>query len=137
MTGHPIYRVWQGMRTRCSASGRPGFKNYGGRGITVCKRWQDFQAFREDMGAGWRPGLTIERIDNNGHYEPGNCRWATRKEQGRNRRDNVILDSPWGRVTLMEAAERSGIPYGTLTSRRHYGRELFTAATPALRLASA
>lgn len=76
------------MRARCNAEKRPDFKYYGGRGIRVCERWDDFAAFTADVGE--RPrGLTLDRRDVNGNYEPGNCRWATWKEQRRNRRDSA------------------------------------------------
>lgn len=81
---NPTYRCWQNMKLRCTYAKHPRFKHYGGRGIKVCERWaSSFDAFLADMGA--RPaGLTLDRIDVDGNYEPGNCRWATRSEQGFN-----------------------------------------------------
>jgi hypothetical protein len=93
------YNSWCSMRNRCSNPNNIGFANYGGRGVTVCERWADFAAFLADMGP--RPdGHTLDRIDPDGNYEPGNCRWVTRLEQRHNRSqflrpEQIPVDQRW------------------------------------------
>jgi len=100
------------MKTRCSNKNHIAYDSYGGRGIKVCERWSDFKNFVDDMGE--KPvGLSLDRIDTNGNYEPGNCRWATAKEQARNKRNNHIYDG----MCISEISEKEGIKYTTARER--------------------
>lgn len=82
----PLYRRWDSMRSRCYNPNHKSYKNYGGRGVTVCRRWGKFENFHNDMISGYRPGLTLDRKNNDGNYSPSNCRWATWVEQMANKR---------------------------------------------------
>jgi len=86
LCSHRLYKTWESMIGRCKYESNPSYDNYGGRGITVCDRWLSVIKFIEDMGSTYKEGLWLDRIDNNGHYEPRNCRWTTPSQNLRNRK---------------------------------------------------
>lgn len=117
-TLHPLHKTWVSMKTRCYNLNHPSSKHYGQRGIKVCQRWLDsFEAFVGDMGPRPTPDHTLERKDNNGHYTPGNCIWATRDTQNSNKRSNV--KHLWkGEVrTLTQVARMENVDYTDLYMR--------------------
>lgn len=119
--GLPEYGVWLGMRRRCYSRNSLDFPNYGGRGIAVCDRWRGlggFDRFLEDMGYRPSAAYTIDRIDNDGNYDPANCRWATRKEQQANRRTSIMVVYQGQRLTLREAHRVSCSPIGYDAARK-------------------
>lgn len=98
------YNAWCHMQARCDNPKNPDFHNYGGRGITVCKKWRDsFQAFYEDMGPRPSPDHSIDRKNNHGNYTKQNCRWATRTEQARNKRTNTVNEAKVRRIRSLVA----------------------------------
>lgn len=116
---HPIYETWCHMKTRCCNPNATGYENWGGRGITICDEWkEDFVQFYDwSITHGWREGLTIDRIDNDGPYSPDNCRWVTPKEQANNTRRNHILEFNGKRHTISEWSEITGIDRNVICKR--------------------
>lgn len=118
--GHAIkatreYRTWGSMKSRCYNKNNRGYERYGGRGIKMCDRWLDFKNFLADMGPKL-PGMSIDRIDNDGDYEPSNCRWADRKTQMRNTsrtklNAKVVARLRAGEITTKQAADMTGAHY--------------------------
>lgn len=114
------FSAWKGMLQRCNNPQSQAYRHYGGRGITVCKAWEDFTTFFTDMGP--RPkGLSIDRIDNDGNYEPGNCRWANKSTQSRNTRVNHVIVYKGVERVLEEWAEILGIKSNTILTRLKRG----------------
>ena len=111
-----IYKRWSEMKRRCLRPKSTHYKYYGGRGIKVCKRWMKFENFYKDMGS-VPEGMTLERIDNNGNYEPSNCKWATFKEQHNNSSRNVILKYKGISMNMVQWAEKLGLSRACLWDR--------------------
>lgn len=116
-----IYQAWQAMKARCKYKKSKEYKNYGGRGITVCERWAMFENFYSDMFRSYWDGAEIDRIDTNGNYEPGNCRWVNRKTQQRNKRNNHVLTIGNKSMTLVEWGDKTGIKANTILTRIRRG----------------
>lgn len=111
------HNVWMLIKGRCNNINNKAYKNYGGRGIKICDRWlYSFEAFIEDMGMRPSNKHSIDRINNNGHYEPSNCRWTTKKEQNNNRRDNLIIEYNGNCLTLSECCDMYNLKYKTVYS---------------------
>lgn len=112
------YRAWRGMRERCTYQTYKAYSRYGGRGITVCARWDSsFQSFLLDMGCRPSPRHSLDRKDNDGNYEPSNCKWSTPEEQGRNRSDNRWIDIDGEIKILTDWSAISGNSKTTITQR--------------------
>lgn len=105
------------MRSRCNTPTDAAFHNYGGRGITVCPRWDDFANFMDDMGPRPSSAHTLERVKNHLGYSPTNCEWVTRGAQNRNKRNTLMVEYKGSKIPLIDAAAAAGIHYDTLRSR--------------------
>lgn len=126
-TKTPLYSVWHGIRKRCNCQTTPNYDRYGGRGIQICAEWNNFSAFEKwAQEHEYKKGLSIDRIDNDGNYEPDNCRIATAKQQARNRGNTIFLHAFGETKPLSEWAEIIGINDSTLRSRVSSGSVPFT-----------
>lgn len=130
----PEHRVWSNMCNRCHNPNNPKYPRYGGRGISVCERWLDFANFLADMGLRPSAQHTIERKNNNGDYEPGNCCWATWKQQARNTSRCLYLEFAGKRQTATEWSAETGIGYPLLLWRIHKGWGTERALTTPVRI---
>ena len=126
--GSATWKSWKSMLDRCEHPLHNSYPNYGGRGISVCARWHEFRLFLADMGE--RPdGMQIDRINNEGNYEPGNCRWTTAKVNARNRRNTLYLEHEGEKLAAGEWADRLGVPYTTIVKRVRDGWPVCEALT--------
>lgn len=117
MIGTPIYQSWCSMKNRCCNPNASAYRYYGGRGIVVCERWLDFSNFYADMREGWFEGASIDRVDNNQGYEPGNCRWANAAQQSQNRTHLRTFEYHGMRLTIPQIASMSGLKTRTVYYR--------------------
>ena len=117
------YRIWTGMVARCRYTHYPALKNWGGRGIKVCQRWQTFENFLADMGQRPSPTHSIDRIDVDGDYCPENCRWATRIQQNNNKRNNTLVTAFGKTQSLAEWCRECNMVYGTFARRIRNGAD--------------
>lgn len=112
---------WANMVRRCADPNDAHFHCYGGRGIRVCERWLDFSNYISDTGLPPFPGAELDRIDNDGNYEPGNVRWVTRTQNRNNQRDNIMVNFNGKTMTIAEWAREIGLKYDTLVTRYRRG----------------
>jgi hypothetical protein len=123
LSKHRIYDVWVAMVYRCTVHTDINYKNYGGRGIGVCERWMEVSNFIEDMYPSFMEGLSIDRIDNDGNYEPSNCRWVTKEVQTRNtRRLRTNNTSGYRGVTLNKKSNKWVVHIGIKGKTKYLGK---------------
>lgn len=128
--GTPEYATWSAMNQRCATPGHQAYADYGGRGIRVCDRWShSFENFLADMGPRPGKGYSLDRIDNDGNYEPGNCRWSTQEQQMNNRRVNHKLTLNQRTMTVGQWAKETGIGVTTILRRLELGWSVERALT--------
>jgi hypothetical protein len=128
--GTRLYGIWKGMRERCNTPSSTTYKNYGARGIKVCKQWDDFQVFKKwALSHGYNDKLTIDRIDVNGNYEPNNCRWVSYRENSNNKRNSRFIEYQGQIKTVAEWAQIYNLKYGTLWMRLKKGWSVERALT--------
>lgn len=119
---HPLFNIWKAMIQRCENPNHTHYADYGGRGVKICARWRnDFEAFAADMGDRPSPRHTIDRMNNQKGYQPGNCRWATQKQQLNNTRRTIYVEWQGKRITLSDASELSGVDRATIAWRVNRG----------------
>lgn len=129
-TGTAEHRVWKAMLSRCGNPGQRSYPQYGGRGISVCDRWRSFENFLADMGPRPTSEHQIDRIDNDGNYDPANCRWVTRQENCRNRRSNRLIECGGMSLTIAEWSDRTGLPQYAIGQRLRRGWPVEEALKP-------
>lgn len=118
MSKHPAFRSWADMKSRCLTEKHKWFPSYGGRGIKIHDKWVDsFESFWSDMSDTWFQGAQLGRIDNDGDYEPANCRWETATQQQRNKTNTIYVNTPSGVMQITEASEKFGVSAGCLLHR--------------------
>ena len=125
MKGTRIYRIWNAMKARCKYPSSPSYENYGARGVSVCQQWQDsfedFHFYVAQLPHFDEDGYSLDRIDNDGNYEPGNIKWSTRAEQSSNKRNNLLITFN-GKTQCVAAWSREvGVPTGTIAYRIRHG----------------
>jgi hypothetical protein len=129
---HPLYHIYMGMYYRCYEEHDTSYESYGGRGIYICDEWRENpdKFFEWSLNNGWAPGLSIDRIDNDGCYGPDNCRWTTMKEQNKNRRNTIYVSCEGVKRPLCEVTEELGLDYNVVHKRfRNLGWSLDRALT--------
>lgn len=126
----PLHNLWRGMHARCKFSGCSSYRLYGGRGVSVCEEWATYEPFRDwAIANGYAQGLSIDRIDPDGDYQPANCRWVSKSEQQRNKRNTFHVEWRGERGCLREFTRKTGKNYSTVYRRIKNGWSVEDALT--------